>query len=233
MANNPELILHWFPGTCARVTLIALEELGLPFETRLLRRFEPEAIAAYKRDVNPKGKVPALVIDGRLQTENVAIQVFLNGRFPEAKLLPEDPDTYLEALTMMTWFSSALHPLVGRSRFPEKFSDESGDHEGIRRVAVAQLRDAFTLIEAHLADREWMFDDRWTAVDGYMLWCWFRSVGSGLKVEEFPKVDEVARRIEQRPSVSRALDREVEAFAELEREGKMPPQPPLPGGYLP
>lgn len=232
MSNNPEYVLNWFPGTCARVPLVALEEIGVPFEARLFRRFEPEAVAAYKRDVNPKGKVPALLAGDRLLTENPAIQVYLNGRFPDAKLLPSDPDEYLDALTMMCWFSSGVHPIIGRTRVPQSVSGDPASLDAIRETAVAQLRDAFALIETHLAGREWLFADRWTSVDTYLLWCWFRAFSAGLKPDEFPKVHDLALRCQERPSVSRALDREIAQFAGLEAEGKMPQPPPMQVGRL-
>ncbi len=50
--------LVWFPGTCSRVTLIALEEIGEPFSTRLApvsRSADAEFLS-----LNPKGKVPVL-----------------------------------------------------------------------------------------------------------------------------------------------------------------------------
>jgi glutathione S-transferase len=233
MPNDPDFVLHWFPGTCSRVTLIALEEIGVPFQTQVFRRFEPEAVAVYKRDVNPKGKVPSLVVGGRVLTESPAIQVYLNGRFPEAQLLPEDPDEYLDALVMMSWFAGGVHPAVGRSRVPRSVSADPATYDAIRETAVAQLRDAFAIVENHLTGRDWMFAQRWTIVDGYLLWLWFRGVGSGLKPEEFPGVHDLAQRCQQRPGVARALDREIEALAALEAEGAMPPPPPLQVGRLP
>src|SRR6476469_9385053 len=180
MSNNPELVLHWFPGTCSRVTLIALEETGAPFEARLVPRGDPDAMAAYKRGINPKGKVPALVSDGRVLTENTAIVTYLNGVFPAAKLLPSDPDTNLDALMMMCWFAAGIHPMINKSRFPIFTSAVPESFASIKEIAVANLKDCFGQIEDRLSDgREWLFGD-WTVVDGYLLWLWFRAVGSGL-----------------------------------------------------
>ena len=56
-----EIELLWFPGTCSRVTLIALEELGVPFRTRVSP--VPRASDAQFLSVNPEGKVPVLEMD--------------------------------------------------------------------------------------------------------------------------------------------------------------------------
>jgi glutathione S-transferase len=59
-----DIHLWWHPGSCSRVTLVALEEIGVPFRLTVPRRPTPEYFA-----VNPKGRVPALVVDGVVLTE--------------------------------------------------------------------------------------------------------------------------------------------------------------------
>src|SRR4051812_46822807 len=83
------IVLHMAPFTCARVTAIALEEAGLPFDTRPVRFVRGEHKSPEYRRLNPLGKVPASAIDGVILTETVAILTYLNERFPEARLLPE------------------------------------------------------------------------------------------------------------------------------------------------
>jgi glutathione S-transferase len=231
MTKRPDATLHWFPGTCSRVVLIALEEVGLEYETRLARIDSPEGRAAYKSQVNPKGKVPALEIDGRLLTENPAIHTYLHARFPGAELLPADPDQGLDALMMMSWFAAGVHPPIFRSRFPIGTTTALECHDSIRETALDNLRDCFRQLEERLGDREWLFDS-WTIVDAYMLWLWYRAVGSGLTAKEFPRVDGCARRCQQRPSAVTTLDREAETLATLEAQG-MQGLPPLQAGWLP
>ena len=85
----PELKLFVAPNTCARVPTIALEEIGVPFNTELIRTAAGQQSSPEYLAVNPKGKVPALLIDGQPLTENVAILRWLNRTYPEAKLLPK------------------------------------------------------------------------------------------------------------------------------------------------
>jgi glutathione S-transferase len=54
--------------------------------------------------VNPKGKVPVLLVDGYPLTENVAIQQFIARSFPAAKLLPAGFDEF-KAISLMSWFT--------------------------------------------------------------------------------------------------------------------------------
>ncbi|MEN0002127.1 MAG: glutathione S-transferase N-terminal domain-containing protein, partial [Pseudomonadota bacterium] len=73
-----DLMLFVAPNTCARVPTIALEEIGVPFETQLVRTAANEQNSPEFLKLNPKGKVPTLLIDGEPLTENVAILTWLN-----------------------------------------------------------------------------------------------------------------------------------------------------------
>jgi glutathione S-transferase len=115
----PDVELYWGPGSCARVPFIALEEAGADFTLHVINRFAGDAKSPEYLAVNPKGKVPTLVVDGWILTENPAIQTYIAGAYPGAGLLPTgDPRTQLEALSTMAWFASGMHPHVGRLRFP-------------------------------------------------------------------------------------------------------------------
>ena len=103
--------------------------------------------------INPKGSVPALIVDGRALTENLAIQTYLARRHPDAQLLPlGDVDTEARVLEMLSWFASSIHPLVRQLRFPKWYSD---DPEA--RVPASQgdsaLQTAFSILEDRLGGR--------------------------------------------------------------------------------
>jgi len=99
--------LYWYPGTCARVPFVALEEMGirstwsLKIACRRLRVSKGES----------KSSVPALVIGDKILPRTsrpvVPCSAASGGR-PSAK-----PESELEAavLETLSWFSSNLHPL--------------------------------------------------------------------------------------------------------------------------
>jgi glutathione S-transferase len=201
------LTLYWGAASCARVSLIALEEIGVPFTLEAVPKGE-RARPPYS-EINPKGKVPLLVADGRQISENPAIQLFLARAFPAVGLLPREQDAELEALSTMCWFASGIHPQITRARFPASTGASAESLAAVRAHAVEQLAAAFTLIEGRLADREWLLGD-WSIVDAYLFWLWFRATGSGMDASAFPRCAGLAARIVERPSVARALERELE-----------------------
>src|SRR5215472_15370646 len=82
------LTLFFAPGSSSMAPHIALHEIGAPFEARPLSLAKRETRAPEYLAVNPEGKVPALVIDGRVLTEVAGILYYLAKRFPAAGLLP-------------------------------------------------------------------------------------------------------------------------------------------------
>ena len=65
-------------------THIALHEVGVPFELKLTALTRNEHRAAEYLAVNPEGKVPTLMIDGRPLTEVAGTLWYLARRYPEA-----------------------------------------------------------------------------------------------------------------------------------------------------
>lgn len=212
--------LYMAPFTCARVTMIALEEAGIPFETELIRFMRGEHKSPAFRQVNPKGKVPALAIDGTVLTENVAILNYLHERHPEAGLLPDagTPAERAGILADLCFCSATLHPLVTRIRMPMLFAGEA-NAAVVKATGEAAMDEYFALVEARLADRPWWFGDAWSVMDGYLYWVFWRVEGAGFDVSRYSRFESHARANEQRPAVRRALAREEAAQAQLMAEG--------------
>ena len=80
--------LYFSPGACSMASHIGLEESGVPYEEKptMLAKGEHKTEAYLK--INPRGKVPALDVDGKILMENTAILTYLARRFPEKNLLP-------------------------------------------------------------------------------------------------------------------------------------------------
>jgi glutathione S-transferase len=219
------LRLYWRPGTCARIAFTALEEIGAPFEDRMLNKFRGETESAEYLAVNPKGMVPALQVDDWVVTENPAVLRALHEMFPEAQLLPAaDHREEIEAAETMAWFASySMHGSVGRQRFPEYFSLSRDPEalEAIRLDARQELTRNFAIVERRLEDREWLFG-RWTILDVYLLYLWWRGVGGGVDPTPFPRLADHGRRCEQRPTLAKVIDREEAEWRTFEAEGLVP-----------
>ena len=88
--DAPVLTLFFAPGSSSMAAHIALRAVGAPFEARLLSFARRENRDPAYLAINPEGKVPTLLVEGRPLTEVAAILFYLARRFPAAGLLPDD-----------------------------------------------------------------------------------------------------------------------------------------------
>jgi glutathione S-transferase len=68
--------------------------------------------------------VPVLMVDGMVLTETIAILTYLARTFPQAGLLPTNDDwAEVNALSLLSWCATGMHPLITRLRHPQKFCE--------------------------------------------------------------------------------------------------------------
>jgi glutathione S-transferase len=219
-----DLTLFFSPGACSKVPLIALEQIGAPFETSLVTFANGGNRTPDYLQMNPGGKVPTLKVGDRAIIQNVAILTYLAGAFPDAALLPKPTDDIEAAqlLGWLSWCSSDLHPLVTRFRIPNFACDLPNAAPRVREIAVRAFSGQFAFVEQLLGHQPWVLGDIWSVVDAYLYWVWWRIVDAGFDTTPYPNLVKHAASMEQRPAVQRALRREAEAQAYLEEKGLAP-----------
>lgn len=178
------LTLYFAPGSSSMAPHIALHEIGVPFEARPLSF---KARAMHAPDIlalNPEGKVPILLIDGRPLTEVAAILFYLARRFPEAALLPtDDIEEEAQAISWMSFAASTLHPSRGK-----------GDDAA---------RAAFSFADRRLGSRDWTLR-RYSIADIHLFRLFWRLRYAGLAPEgAFPNLDRHYAAMMRRPAVQR------------------------------
>ena len=208
-AGEHRMRLHFSPGACSRVTLIALEEADAEYMVNLVSLKNGDQRKPAFRALNPKGKVPVLETPEGVLTENVAILTYLSRRYPHAHLLPTEDDwEHAKALSTLAWFASTIHPLLTLLRYPERFCDIPEAPVRVRSLAVAQLLVQMQAAEDQLAGRKWILGDRWSIADAYLFWSWERCEESGFEPSRFPRLVDHHSRMKTWPAVLRALERE-------------------------
>jgi glutathione S-transferase len=105
------LTLYLSPGSSSMAVHIALHEIGVPFEVRSLSFHKKEHRDPAFLAINPDGKVPTLLVDGRPLTEVAGCLFYLARRFPEAALLPNDTEAMARAVSWMSFIASTVHPV--------------------------------------------------------------------------------------------------------------------------
>jgi glutathione S-transferase len=223
------LILHAHPlsSFCQKV-LIALYELEVPFEFRLLDLSDAGERAAHVARW-PKGKMPVLEdpATGMALPETSIIIEWLDRHAGGGRLLPDDPDACLE---VRLWDRiSDLYVMLPMQRAVAA-RIAHGDGEAAARVKQEvgdELEVAYGLLEARLAQRRWLGGDAFTMADCAAMPALFYASA----VREFepgrPALAAYFRRLLERPSVARVLG---EASPWLQH---FPLIATLPAGYRP
>ncbi len=126
------MTLYFSPGACSLASHIGLEETGAPYEAKPILLAKGQQRTEEYQKINPRGKVPALDVDGKILVENTAILTYLARRFPEKKLMPTDPAEEARGIATMCWFSSIVHPSFQRVNRPERFAEGEAAHAGVK-----------------------------------------------------------------------------------------------------
>ena len=194
------------PNSRSAGTRVLLEELGADYELHPLDLKQNEQRSAAYLAVNPMGKVPAIIHDGVLVTEQGAVYTYLADLYAEAGLAPALDDPQRGAyLRWLFFYGSSFEPALidkAMKREPAPASTSPyGDHDTMLQTLFDQL------------DRgPYLLGDRFTAAD--VLW------GTALRwttmfklVPETPVVQAYIARIGERPAAVRAAELDAELIA--------------------
>ncbi|WP_033925514.1 glutathione S-transferase family protein [Sphingomonas sp. 35-24ZXX] len=205
------LIFYTNPMSRGQIARWALEEAGAAYEQRIVE-YGPDMKGEAYRAVNPMGKVPAIVHDGRVVTECAAICAYLADAFPETGLAPlpgERADYY-------RWMFFGAGPLE------QAITNRSMGWEGPEDKQAMLGYGHFDLVVDALAgwldSRDYICGDRFTAADVYV----GAQVDWGLMfgtLPDRPAFSAYAERLRARPAYIRAKAIDNELIAAASPEG--------------
>jgi len=203
--------LYRSAGACSLAVHVALEQVGAAYEdvdVPLARGAQHEA--AY-RAVNPLARVPALEVegvDGRaggVLTEVLAILLYLDQRFPQARLMPEDALERARLTSLMGYVGSTLHIAFAALWRPERFTDDATAAAALKAFAPGAIERAFDHVESRLPQDGLLGGDRLSAADAYLLPFWRWAWRLQMPLERWPRHGALVRRLAAQPAVQRAL----------------------------
>jgi glutathione S-transferase len=209
-----EITLYYAPTACSLVPYVTLTEANANFSVRTINLQKGQQNSADYLKLNPKHKVPLLLVDGKPLTENVAIQIWIAHNFPKAALLPGDRWQELRAISMLSWCASSVHPLLSRINAPPRVCDVPNTSDSVRRLAVEPLFENYEIAEDTLAGREYFFD-HFTAVDAHFFWCFRRGLQFELDLSKFTNCLKHHERMKSRSSFQKLFAYEKAVQAEF------------------
>jgi glutathione S-transferase len=182
------LIFYFAPGSSAMATHVALHEVGVEFEPRLLSFKNKEQQRPDYLSVNQEGKVPALVIDGRVLTEVAATLYYLAKTYLQAGLWPHGGiEGEAQAISWMSFIAATVHPS--------------------RRAGEEAWRAVFHLCEKRLAGQDWAAGGRYSIADIHLFRLFWRFVDAlGRQADDYPALTAHYDRMMTRPAVRKTIE---------------------------
>jgi glutathione S-transferase len=195
---------HPFSSYTQKV-LIALYELALPFDYKIIGPDAPEVAAEWLR-LWPLRKFPVLVDDGRTVTESSIIIEHLQLAHPvAAKLLPADPLAALEVRFLDRFFDNHVMTPMQHAVNGALTGIEERRRENLAQSAE-RLDLAYAWLETRLAGRAWAAGADFTLADcaaapSLFYADWVHPIG-----KEFRTLRAYRARLLARPSFARAVE---------------------------
>lgn len=145
--------LFYSPGAASFAVHWMLFELNTPFTAQLVDIKSGNQRSPDYLSLNPVGRVPTLIVDGKPVTESTAILMLLAERHPESGLAPK-PDTPERAkwLELMIYLANTVLPSM-RDWF---YADKDGrpeDADVIRSLARSRIEEACEYLDKRLANK--------------------------------------------------------------------------------
>ena len=197
--------LYYAPGACSLASHIALEEIGAPYETQKLNLAEGDQRKPEYLRINPRGRVPTLVVDGQPMTENVGIMTFVAGGNPDAGIWPKQTWDQGKIVSTMAWLSNTVHTTYAHLVRSERYADDDAAKEAIKAKARSSYEGYLREIDQLLNGHKWCIANQYTVADGYLLVFYRWANRNGYDVKAMANYTRHANDMLARPAVKKVM----------------------------
>jgi len=194
--------LYYANGTIAVAPAIALIEAGVDHELVRLDFAEgAQTKPAYLR-LNPKGRVPALVLDDEtILTETGAILDYIGAIAPQANLVPSEPAQAAHMRSVMYYIASTFHVAHAHKMRGHRWADNASSHADMTAKVPETMHACAQYVESDCLRGNYVCGDAFTLADAYLFVACTWLAGDGVDVAAFPKITGFLDRMSARSSV--------------------------------
>ena len=181
---------------------IALEESGLEYQLIELDFAQQQQASQDYLKINPKARVPSLVVDMGILTETPAILTYLAQCAPGSTIaLPDDAFAYAQIQSFNSYLCSTVHVAHAHKMRGRRWVDDEAALQAMTDNVPNTMALCMDMIETQMLKGPWVHGDTFSISDPYLyrMSTWLE--GDGVDINRFPGVKAHRDRMAQRASV--------------------------------
>ena len=199
------LIFYYAKNSAAYAPHILLEDIGVDYQAIQIDFKTSEQRSLTYLEINPKGRVPALITEKGTLTETPAILAYLAQIFPKLNLAPTDPFDFAIAQAFNSYMASTIHVAHAHKHRGTRWADDEAAHESMRVKVAENMYECAGMIEKHYFKGPYVLGDEFSFCDPYLalITRWLRD--DGVDLEQFSAIKAHDVLMRQRPSMQHVL----------------------------
>ncbi|NIZ14192.1 glutathione S-transferase family protein [Phaeobacter sp. HF9A] len=200
--------LYYAPGTISVAVAIALEEAKLDYETVQIDFAAKQQTSTAYAQINPKGRVPALAVDGGILTETGALLEYIADIAPDAGLRPTDPVLLARMREVMFYVASTMHVNHAHKLRGSRWASDPASFKDMKRKVPETMAACCDYLSQYGLRGPFVLGETLSLADCYLYVACTWLEGDGIKTARFPKITAFMEAMEARDSIKavRAMD---------------------------
>ena len=198
--------LFYYPSNASLAPHFILEEIGAPFELRLVDRVSNGQKDPEYMKVNPMGRIPTLADGDLVLFESVAICLHLADKHPEAGLVPAPgTDERAHLYKWLMFLTNTIQPDFMAFYYPEKHTTDVEAIAAAKESAAARLDSAYAMVNEALGrGGPYLLGEAVSVADFYLLMEIHWGTTQENQPKDLPNIRRCVDLVSERPSVQRA-----------------------------
>jgi glutathione S-transferase len=166
--------LYYYPGNASLAPHMLLQALGVEYELVLVDRDNQAQKSSEYLKLNPAGRIPTLVVDGKKSKEteggkkavskplvifeSAAICLYLLEQHPSSTLMPSMADTSARS-RFYQWFMYITNTVQSELMlyfYPQKYTTNVNGAQGIEEMAEVRVTSMLKLLDQQLAQYDYI-----------------------------------------------------------------------------
>ena len=195
--------LFYTPNTISMSVAIALQEAGIAHDLTLVDFAKAQQTDADYLAINPKGRVPTLVVEGKAFTETGALLELIATLAPLKNLVPTDPVQAVKMRSVMFYLASTMHINHAHRMRGSRWANEQSSFDDMATKVPETMAASAKYIEEECLTGPFILGDTFSIADIYLFNICTWLAGDGVTASNYPKITTHMAMMETRTSVQK------------------------------